>query len=1111
MVRHINHKAASLIVVLALIILDIVPVVICRDEATPTTRIPVEPPFPKIFDLVERAVQIVSEYWDEHRGYGSVEEYLDIALGRAAYVIRLGDLQDNILIDAVEDKFYRYKPYSCEVGPQSKLEETALGTWSISFAALSNKTTPEKLNLRLFDAIGYWVFASQNAFTYEHADQLYSEQNNKLKQKMHTWSFNDTERKVRIEMTFRETATNGREQPTFDLSLIRKLTLMGELLRSYNILAVERELDRDAYDMILQVPVGHQCSKDEDESEYERKLREQSNPIFTSHRLYAQKIDLQITATRFSDTGGRVSGRDSDTLYLELAHRLQANGAHFMFRLQDTKTDIKHVIDYDCARYEIDLLSGSCTMSHAFGPEEEDSFELAFANGMHWYVDLSLLIDLFDKRDGYKFVKEVIEQSTKYAFFELSNPDFGRSTRVFKKFKLEDDYYDLDSVTIWFLNDNDTLVDKMIYFSLLDEKSDELWSESTNGYDISEECYLNNDQMKNGRDYAWLEFTYPLDTREINPMVAHSEVVKAELHKKFADFFDLNLHHLIQLPRIELMFEDDDMVVRLLALDSPPPEIMFERIEGKSIENYSLKHKQLSPDLGHCSESCRLGHCSSMTFCRTSFTCYYSRAASPEGSEFTNRAECDTFVRRTPEDRIGLKNIISQARRLDYSPLELPEPSAELLLERKTNSDIYTQVYDEHVNNTMQKIKNERPGLQEMSLVIEIDGLPVVLVPSGFHIESDPWADSVLIDLVADQDRLPAYHRGLSWFRYKPEAFNDNHKSSRHFQSLNYDQCALACTDTRCGSFSYCPSRKECVITANNDTAYAQAFDLIEQDLDCFIMQRDFLSNFDQFPNVLRPSVNYKIKTQVTSPSECALECVSDSGGRCLAFDYCDETTGTDQEVPVGTCYLQSSRHMSNLPARQNDEQPDRDARQTGCTHYSRSYLADFIRIESHKIDPRVTEQLETSKFIGKTVFQCAELCVSELGDCYAFEFCFSDQDDSNIHSCEMIEGKFSTFESESGRKLLNVSEDCHVYYLRNDSIEAQLMHLIEDDETVQDTSRSAQLKADESTGLTFARGLMIYFFTALVSTVAGFGIHYSKNSDYVKRKIERTRILLGV
>lgn len=660
-----------------LLIVAVPAIVICQDPTT-AEPLPVEPPFPKVFDLVGRSVQVVSTYWDHQLGYGTVAEYLDLDVGRAAYEIRLGETRHNVLLDAVKDRYYIYRPYRCQVGPQGALEEAALDTWAFDLP-----WQPRESRLHLFDAIGLWVFASQNAFTYAHGQQLYSHEKSRVRQRLHTWSFNDTARKVRLDISFVETATNGKEQPTFDLRSIRKSTSEGALLRTYDVMKVEPFIDRDVHDTVLQLPVGHQCSTSENE---------RNDLDVRTHNGTARKLGLQVTATKFSNLpGGQAAGRDTDTVHLDVAHRLQSDGAYFMFRLRDTRTDIKHVVDYESARYEVDLVRGNCTIGRASSREEDEAFELVFANGMRLGVELALLTDLLDDMDGYGLVKEVGYGSTKFAFFEKTLTDFDRPTRVIKKFSSSQDgaRYDLSSVTIWHLNDNEDLIDEMVYFSVVDDQSDEAWSESSSEYDISEECYLNNDAMQSGRDYAWLEFRYPLDGREIGLIAAHSELVKQQLHRKLAGYLGVELHYHIQLPRIELAFDDDDMVVRLLALEWPPAE--------------------------------------------------------------------------TRRDRISLQKIVSEARRLDYSPLELPEPPEELLLDRPADlSDTHRQVAGEYVANTLRYIAKERPGLQGLALVIDLRGVPVVLAPSGFVREPADDLDGAPESGRIDEDEYSAPRRGTT-------------------------------------------------------------------------------------------------------------------------------------------------------------------------------------------------------------------------------------------------------------------------------------------------------------------------------------------------------------
>lgn len=1085
---------------------------------TTTKPLPLERPFPELFEVSTRKVRIVSESYDEEHGYQTITEYLDRDGGRAAYVTRDKNGMHVTLLNATNDKSYTYKPYTCDVRSQKEVIDQGWYTDN----SLDN-------NLRLFGVTGAWSYATSRPKRYSSKQRIHVVSKNSIKLS-HLWSVEDGANNKRIELYF---IGDGSK---LSLEMVRFVTNGDEpkILKTFNVLSINYNIDQYSSDTFLQVPVGYGCMSDVGELQYDEKLEEDSNLHAPGHSLGKQMLELEVTATRYSNVAGHASDQQvSDTQTIEFARHLDLL---LLVRNRNTKSDRKRVVDHKLnVVYDIDMRQGSCKMGHfSQNLDQASTIEIDFANDMKFHLSPQVITDLFDKQQDYKYVKSVRQEDGNgmYVYFERTGSmdvfsKYGsRPIRIIRKFEQNNQHYELISVTIWFLSNDQTHIEEAYYLNIIGTRPT-----TKKTYDFSEECYLSNMQMREGQNYAWLEFTYPMSNQLSASMVTHMEPLRDELWELYEVFFDARG---ARLPRLELTLEDDDLKARLLALDLPPFETMFEKRESTTIALDKPEHEDTTVDLRHCADLCRRLDCHLMTFCKSQYKCLYTSSdrtidrVDPV-SRRDPTGDCDSYVDTRTRYESGLQKMISMARRLDYSPVALPKPDDELILPQTTTQIEQAQLdqAEERFKATaLDLIKKQRPGLQRLSLITKIENGPVVLVPNGFQVVADPLNEFDLVDSdSSDSDTVPAFHQGLSWSRYSRLLLSDDwEKNVRHFQSLTYDQCAMACTDTKCGSFSYCRSSKDCLTTSINNTAYAQANNLIEQDKDCFIMQRDFLRNFNKFPNVFRPSVHYKNKTQVSNPSECAMECVSQTDYRCLAFDYCEEPTATSQgAAPGGTCYYQSSRHMTNIPKDKTDLQPSTDFGETGCAHYSRSTLAEFIHIESHQIDPSVKDQLDTTEFAGKSLFQCADLCIFELSECSAFEFCLSDQQ-SIMQKCEMILSKLpeskladlSAVVDESSNdnltsvgKLLTISENCHLYALRKDSTEAQLRDLAIGAETLHDKTDAERREANNHTGLTFGKGLLLYLGVTLLSGVLGIGIFFAKNNEFVRQKLERARLLI--
>lgn len=1137
-----------------LLMVGLLAAIVASQESTSTSKTTIEPPFPSLFDQVLNgqltSVKIVAESLDASSGLQTTTEYLDLNLARAAYVTRNKLEQGVILLDAIRDKSFSYKPYTCEVHSQRDLQVPGIRQWNTDLSFVTKgpgageddgTSTDIEVNLRLFGVIGYWIFAWRRAKVYSNSAVVYSVSKN-IYRVSHRWTAEDVDNKMHVELHFIDTSPSNSNEPSLSLEMIQLKESEGEqkVLVTYNILSIDYEISQDAYDSVLQVPVGYGCLDEIEEVEFDQKRGKSGRSVLPAFSLDRRKLSLEATATKFTE-----SSRESSTISMELA---RISKTYLMVRIRDTRFDYKHVIDTNAnVQYTIDSRRGTCKLEHY--PELADSddlckFDVDFANQMTLKVSFEFLVDLFDEKMNFKLVKTTKQGAidAKYAYFERTSIGlFGsdlRPTRIIRKFLLDKDEYKLQSVTLWTLNTDESRLEEMYYLNVIDfEPIDHAWPSISHVFDVSEECYLNNERMQNGRDYAWLEFTYPISSQESTTLAGYTDLLEKVLYKRYSSYLRWSR---FRIPRVELEFDDDHFVLRLLALNNPPLDVMFEKQESSAlIFKTDSDQRTYVPDINHCVELCRKQHCHAISYCESTHSCIFTSRQIVASSDTVKNAQCDTYYDLKPDTTYvnTLQQVISKNRHIDFSPVAVPKPPEELLLplsESGVDPSTYSELLNSYVKELMIYLKKERPGLDGVSFVSKLNGLLTVLIPNKFDIEVDPLSEFDLTDSSGEDDeddRLPAFHEGLSMFRYKLEMFDQvKQRDARLFKGLNYDQCALACTDSKCGSFSFCPSRSECLITNVNSTSVAQSSNLIEQDTDCFIMQRDFLRNFDAFENVFRPQVSKK-KSVATSPSECALACVSEDSFRCLAFDYCEEPSVVSGKSSKSTCFYQATRHQTNIDsAPTNTRTPASSSEGTGCTHYSRSFLADFLHIEYRSIDEKVKTQLRSSKISGKSIFDCASMCVTDLTDCSAFEFCFNSdtklQQTGALQSCEFVQGRLSQTElvdlsavvDESSNdnlveagKLLVSSPNCHVYSMRRDSTEAQLRDLAISAETLHDRTEAKRSAANLSKGLTFGSGLLLFVAVALVSSAIGAGLCYAKNNEFVRHRVERARILIGV
>ena len=197
----------------------------------------------------------------------------------------------------------------------------------------------------------------------------------------------------------------------------------------------------------------------------------------------------------------------------------------------------------------------------------------------------------------------------------------------------------------------------------------------------------------------------------------------------------------------------------------------------------------------------------------------------------------------------------------------------------------------------------------------------------------------------------------------------------------------------------------------------------------------------------------------------------------------------------------------------------------TRCDHYSRSYLADFTRIEYRKIDDGQFNKLKTTLFEGHSVDRCAKLCAGELIHCTAFQFCSDPSSSGPMQSCTMIESKPTgdpndyrvvVSRNENGEivsegRFFKPDENCHLFSLRRDSSEAHLRELALGSMTKEEYEADKEAKI-RSNGISLGGAIVLYFgVTSLFASLA-FGVCYAKNNnEYIRQKIERVQLLLHI
>lgn len=963
-----------------------------------------------------------------------------------------------------------------------------------------------------------------------------------------------------------------------------------------NIIGMQFAITDDSYyDTFLQIPAGYGCRALAGR-EQTRALLDELPSIETMYfgplLSHSHRIELELTATKYTQTNDDTK-RASDTSVVELARTdvgdFVGGGLLQLVRVRDSSRDLKTITDYHMnVEYAVDARKGTCDMRNiaklrraASGDAQRqiETFSLKFANGLELSLDSSQIEHLFVATGEFAFVKRVRQgaSSSELIYFERQDAQNEcllfpgrkcRTIRVYARDPTRSAQVDLSSVTIWVLDASESRIVESYHMNVIDAHELLESHELARVFDTSDECYLDAADKRAGKHYAWFQLNYPLLRAHADALAGQLNDFKEMVYERFLLKGHLSF---FRLPKLELLFEDSGVVLRALLLDLPPLELVYEPEAGVKLELDSDKGDQLdlTVDLAHCADLCKFYKCKTMSFCATEHKCLLSAdlpaaaAAAASGRlKLLKDVACTTYTQpqlcthlnlndASPDApqmcagdelwQLSLQRVLASMQYQDYGAVALPERPEELRVGQQDSGlddDAYGALVREYYTKLFDFLDEDEHKLPMLTFAMKFGPEFDVLLPDRFELEQDPLLEAAQQDDDDDdaqQTTSAAFHQGLNMHHYKVNALSQaaaaavKRSSWRLFNGLSYDQCALACADSSCSSFSYCTHRRECIVTEIYELS--KSADLMEMDVECFIVQRDFVSKFNKFDNTHRPQL-YKRSTAAISAAECAHACVVATDFRCLAFDFC---VADDNNNKLDGCFLLEDRRLYTGGATtntDNDKSAVSTRRQTSCAHYSRSYLADFLRVESRKFDDtQLLAKAKTSIVSGRSVDACAEHCATGLIDCSAFQFCLDASAASEarapMQSCTMLEGHLSGQRVDQApivsvddaqqdqaptNNLLQPSADCHVFLLRKDSSEAQLRELALVGMTKAEYEAQKRLASDSRPrGLTLAGAVLLFLgVTSFVATIA-FGFTWAReNNDFVRAKMERMQIILN-
>lgn len=1146
-----------------------------NNNRQPTEAPIIEPPFPmliNIADLDSERIHIVSESVDDERGYQTTEEYTDLKKLKSTFIIKDKKGHSVTHINMVDDILYRYSPYKCEAIQITELNPYDSSLWLTEFA-FKDKAGNFKYGT-MFGIASIWINAGKKAKTYEESSVIYSA-SQELYKPAHKWSVVDNENKTRVNLYFIDTSqSDGSVMMTLEMIQVESLKT-NKVIRTLNILSVDNIITEDIYESILQVPIGYGCH-DAESSEKSRFQFPRLDKFFFGNLLFngePHKIQLEVTGTRYDLVTNQTNSmtttkRSSDTISVELVRTNTVGEDNLqMIRQRDSNQDTKLVLDYFLnIQYRIDLRRGTCEMSNMGQVlDEGEKVSLKFSNNLELNMDLTMMRQIFVDNSDYFFIKLVESADIVTSYFEKTSKDLfpgkiSRIIRVYSMIKQDGVSFStstkLDTVMIRVFDDKLERIVSSFHINVIDaiEISGSLTMAKL--FDVSEECYLNDDLMKSGRDYAWFQVSYSVMNRLIDTMANNIDPIKDMIYNllKYRDISIFNA------PRMEVMLNDDSMTVRILLIDLPPLQLLYDYNPDTtfSIDKSQGDLDELTKDLQHCADLCRLNRCKVMSYSEATYMCLLGAdyPTSDGKRKLIRSTSFKTYVMPKKEGRIfedlfqlSLHKMLADLQHKEYDNLLIPKMPDEMTLppsETGLDSEERVKIAMDYYTQLSKFIKDEGHKIPILTFITNFDSKSVIFVPNKFEVEDDPLSsfdlsdknptlsgnDDDYMNFNNDYDMTTAnFHEGLPMHHYKIHTLQDDkvnkENKAKLFNGLTYDQCALACIDGRCSSFSYCTTRQECIITDIWDIGSKISSNSIEQDLDCLIAQRDFISKFNKFSGVTRPNV-YKKTANAFNPSECAHSCVIETDFNCLAFDFCEQTSSTDNNQQQATCFYRDERFIftgaEDTSAIVDKLKPTKNSNK-GCDHYSRSYLADFNRIEYRRIKNDFMSKLGKNLIEGNSVDQCADKCVNDFNQCTAFQFCFDPKSKNALQSCIMIDGRPEGLSNndtqviidetgggdvvEAG-KIFEPDENCHIFSLRKDSSEAHLRELALNPKSVEEVAQDKIGKKTTNPGLSLGGAFFLFITMTIVFAAIGCGLLIARDrNEFVRRNFERVQILL--
>ncbi|KAG9511181.1 ADP-ribosylation factor-related protein 1 [Fragariocoptes setiger] len=1075
--RNLTHLRNFLVVLLVILFITLPDQKshVNADDSTiqqETETIKWDQPFPNIESMSymrdpSTKIRIQWELIRKDKKRSFIEEYTDFHTVSGSFSIMNSDSKMSYYSDGQARTFYQYQPYRCWTVTLDGLEQQRLyGSWLIKHK-----------DWYLFGVSAVWLAATYLPKTYSPSKLIESAMNpgDMIADK---WTVED--RSINRYIHIYISSQNQLVQVIQFEDMISR-----EITETINVFSIDFQLTDLEKQEKFNLPLGYGCGNQvEHRPSFEYEPKSSWIQFIGGHSDYYLDIDVSLT-----DINEQTGAHTSANLAVQIARvskfssnfderELSSNPIYTVIeqRSSDQKLNYKSVYDQDMGTmFRISTSSGSnnpkcMLMQRTEKGTNAPKQEIDFGNNYKFELSPEMEDLLFGDNQHYAFMQRKWHPNSDIEELIYENPTAYFNSpasvlRVYTRESKNNDDISLTRVVVRIYNRQRTILMLMLTFNVIELIKFDHDLERALLFDVSA-CFDRPEQ------HAWLEFRYT----SIEPEVV--AILEKNLDAVKRAFYESQLQLTpFRMPKCEVHIDwFGDLVVRALVLDAVPLTIAYASKNEMSFVNVIGAQHVLASDAEHCASYCEAHKCKSFSFCSTNHACdMLDNVNISAPQQHTN---CRVYYqdKQTTEmdaHRVPLAYIVGSLEADNYDWEHSSSADNDSGYDDDNESDADD---DDYANKARKKLS----GAPKATLIIDNKH---VLVPRELKVERR----SSMLDGYVDEldDRVDtSFHQDFQQMRY---LITDQSATILHFQT--YDQCAIACIDSDCGSFSYCWSEQECILTNHSSSGDIKASTM--SDSNCLVAQRDYLNLYTRYDNVGRPLSSTK-QTIAISASDCAHQCTTDTHIRCRAFDYClGSTPHYELNAPKnGQCFMHIDRKATihAIESKQMAAQKRKVAsKQTGCDHYSRNLLAEFDKYPNKEVRAGISIELTSE---GISLDKCAEQC-AENDHCQVFQFCYEDNHEPHL-KCRLVDGRFSNDDMQH-------SNSCTVYSMHQGS--------------KSDNNRNDGNQDEDRYGLRLIPTVMIWLLvSATIAVFVGFVSSWIKHyPDDFKKHSDRIKVHLGL